>query len=515
MVHATRAALLLQFHKGADCAGSGARRCRVDMIRLLGTVLTLAVVAAGCGGRAADDATGATAAYFETIRDDPVMLGQFLDRMPLGGDLHHHMAGGVRPAALIRLAAADGLCLPAAQESVWILRAPPCTGDMRPVAAALNDDAFHREIERRWSMQNYLSDDASIDRDQANDYFFTTFEQSGLALRDFGRVLAAARTLAARQGVVYLETSTGYTPVPEARARLIASVGWNDDLAELRETILAHPDFGEIRDRTVDALSRELARSDQILGCSGERPDAGCDALVRFQQLFVRTVDPTSFFVRLLLAYEIAQASPIVVGINLAGPETHPVSLRDYELHMKMFGEMGVFYPEVGRTLHAGEMTDERASALGAERHIALAVAPAEGGGAAAQRIGHAVALSADPDPARLMAQMRQRGVAVEINLESNRQLLGVGPVGHPFLEFLSAGVPVALCTDDPGPMLSDLQQQFALAARNDEVSYPTLKTLALNSITYSFLSASDKQRLLDRLGERFREFEATPWVSG
>ena len=49
------------------------------------------------------------------------MLDQFLDRMPVGGDLHHHMSGGVRPAALIRLAAEDGLCLPTAQELVWIL----------------------------------------------------------------------------------------------------------------------------------------------------------------------------------------------------------------------------------------------------------------------------------------------------------------------------------------------------------------------------------------------------------
>ena len=58
--------------------------------------------------------------------------------------------------------------------------------------------------------------------------------------------------------------------------------------------------------------------------------------------------------------------------------------------------------------------------------------------------------------------------------------LLGVDPVAHPLVDYLAAGVPVVLATDDPGLMLSDLRQQFALAARNDAVSYPTLKALAM-----------------------------------
>ncbi len=469
----------------------------------------LTALAAGCGPEPASQAESATAAYFERIRHDPAKLAEFLDRMPLGGDLHHHASGGIRPAALIRMAASDSLCLPTDPEAIWILRAPPCGDDQRAVVEALQDAAFHREIERRWSMQDYLAGDASIDRIEANEYFFTTFGQSGLARRDFSRVLAAVRTLAAREGVIYLETSGGYSPAREARNDLTSSIRWNDDLAELRSTILAHPRFAEVRDSAVESLPRELDRSDRLLGCGGDDPDPGCDVFVRFQQILVRTVEPTVVFVRLLLAYEIAQASPLVVGINFAGPETHPVSVSDYALHMRMFGEIAAYYPDVKRTLHAGEMTDELAAALGAERHIALAVAPAETGGAAAHRIGHGVAVNADPDPARLMAEMQRRDVAVEINLESNRQLLGVGPLGHPLVDYLEAGVPVVLATDDPGPMYSDLQQQFALAALNDGVSYQTLKTLAMNSITYSFLPLADRQRLLDRLVDNFTAFEA------
>ena len=68
------------------------------------------------------------------------------------------------------------------------------------------------------------------------------------------------------------------------------------------------------------------------------------------------------------------------------------------------------------------------------------------------------------------------------------------------------------LATDDPGLMLSDLRQQFALAARNPSVSYPTLKTFAMNSIAFSFLPDVDRQRLLRGLEDDFAAFEATPW---
>ena len=73
---------------------------------------------------------------------------------------------------------------------------------------------------------------------------------------------------------------------------------------------------------------------------------------MRFQQTMVRTLEPTAVFVGLLLAYEIADASPLVVGINFVGPETHPIAVRDYDLHMRMLGELSAYYPDVKRSLH-------------------------------------------------------------------------------------------------------------------------------------------------------------------
>ena len=91
--------------------------------------------------------------------------------------------------------------------------------------------------------------------------------------------------------------------------------------------------------------------------------------------------DTVRLFVGLLLAYEIAHASPLVVGINFVGPETHPIAVRDNELHMRMLGELAAHYPDVKRSLHAGEMRDEVAVKLGAEQHTRRALASAEAGG--------------------------------------------------------------------------------------------------------------------------------------
>ena len=491
---------------------------RIRTLRASYGVLLLAVLAGGHlaaeVGRAqpADEREAATAAHFERIRDDPAALAEFLARMPVGADLHHHLSGGVRPTELIRMAAPDGLCLPVDASAVWSLLAPPCGRGRRPVGEALEDAAFHREIQRRWSMLDYLADDASIDRLKANDHFFALFEKLRGVQGRLAELLAAARSLAARGGVIYLETATGYVPDPAARNELNASLRWNDDLTVLRDTLRADPRFAEIRDATLEALPRELARSD---GCSGAAATIPIRVAACWSGFSRQRCAPSSrraVFAGLLLAYEIADASPLVVGINFAGPETHPVSVRDYDLHMRMFGALAPHYPDVKRSLHAGEMVIELASPLGAELHIRRALAPAEANGAGAHRLGHAVALQADPDPAGLLAEMKRRSVVVEISLESNRQLLGVGALDHPLVDYLAAGVPVMLATDDPGLMLSDLRRQFALAARNGAVTYTTLKALARNSIDHSFLPEADRRRLLRRLDGDFAAFEATPW---
>lgn len=166
-------------------------------------------------------------------------------------------------------------------------------------------------------------------------------------------------------------------------------------------------------------------------GCGTPQPQPGCAVTVRFLQQTVRTTSPAEVFAQLLHAFELANANPSVVGLNLVAPEDHPVALRF---------------------------------------HIRQAVKLA-----GASRIGHGVAVLYEDAPFQLLEEMRRRGVLVEICLTSNEVILNVANDNHPFLDYKRSGVPMALASDDEGVSRIDL-------------SYRDLKTLARNSLHYSFL---------------------------
>ena len=86
------------------------------------------------------------------------------------------------------------------------------------------------------------------------------------------------------------------------------------------------------------------------------------------------------------------------------------------------------------------------------------------------------------------MATMRQRQILVEICLTSNDVILGVKGARHPFVDYLKAGVPVTLATDDEGVSRIDLTNEYLRAAETYGLAYRDMKQLARNSLTYSFL---------------------------
>jgi hypothetical protein len=104
-------------------------------------------------------------------------------------------------------------------------------------------------------------------------------------------------------------------------------------------------------------------------------------------------------FTQLVYAFELAQASEEVVGINLVGPEDDPLALRDYSLHMQMLRWLRTRYPSVPIALHAGELTLDIAPPEQLSFHIREAVEIA-----GARRIGHGVAISFEQDAAQLLS---------------------------------------------------------------------------------------------------------------
>ena len=209
-------------------------------------------------------------------------------------------------------------------------------------------------------------------------------------------------------------------------------------------------------------------------------------------------------FAQLVYGFELARADRRVVGVNMVAPEDFPVARRDYSLHMRMVGWLTDLHGVVKTALHAGELTLGLVPPSDLRFHIREAVEVAK-----ARRIGHGVDLAYERDAMQLLADMKRRDVLVEICLTSNDVILGVRGSRHPLPEYMNAGVPVTLATDDEGVSRIDLTNEYVRAAETYGLGYRQLKQLSRNSLTYSFLagdslwrSASDAQPIAACAGQ-------------
>ncbi len=123
-----------------------------------------------------------------------------------------------------------------------------------------------------------------------------------------------------------------------------------------------------------------------------------------------------------------------------------------------------------------------------------------------ADRIGHGVNLITDPDTLLLM---RHNRFLVEVNLVSNLLLEYVSDYSeHPFPEYLSTVIPVALSTDDRGMWDSTMTDEFFVAVKEFNLSWAELKKLSRNSLSYGFMEEDVKADLLEDLEKDLTAFE-------
>src|SRR5260221_42785 len=116
-----------------------------------------------------------TARYFESVRNQPLLLHAFLQQMPKGGDLHNHLSGAVYAESYIKWAAQDGLCV---DSNALALTQPPCDpANGKPSAtAALQDPTLYGHLLDAFSMRQFHSGPES-----GHDHFFATFGKFGAA----------------------------------------------------------------------------------------------------------------------------------------------------------------------------------------------------------------------------------------------------------------------------------------------------------------------------------------------
>jgi adenosine deaminase len=417
------------------------------------------------------------AAAMQQAAAQPAQLRAFLQRMPKGGDLHNHGGGSVYAEVFMGWAERNGFCL---DTTDFTLSPPPCAaGTVSTQGLAQGDRALYARAIDALSMRNFVAGAAAA---SGHDQFFATFDRfDPIDAVHTADSLVASLEQAARDRVGYVEIMLN--PVQsEAASHLLDAAHWDaDDYAQ---------DLGRI-DAPLAALvtqaltqTRALQRTvRQRMRCGSAAASPGCQVTYRLLAYVMRTSAPASVFGQMAFSYALAQPqdSPFV-GVNIVAPEDDPVALRDYRTHMRMFAFLSARHPAVKLSLHAGELTLGLVPPAQLQFHIAAAV------DAGAARIGHGVDLAYEDDPEALLARMRRQQVAVEINLTSNDQILGIRGGAHPLHLYLEAGVPVVLSTDDEGVARSDMTHEYLRAVLEQQLDYPTLKQIARNGVSYGFL---------------------------
>jgi len=188
-------------------------------------------------------------------------------------------------------------------------------------------------------------------------------------------------------------------------------------------------------------------------------------------------------FTQLVLGFELASADPRFVGINLVQPEEWYVSRRDFALHMRMLQYLHTVYPKVHISLHAGELAQGMVTPEELSFHIRASVETAH-----AERIGHGADVMYEDQPNQLLRELAQREVMIEICLTSNATILGIEGKRHPLDDYIRAGVPVAIATDDEGVSRSDMTQEYLRGVLDQNLSYAQLKKMARTSLEYAFV---------------------------
>lgn len=122
-----------------------------------------------------------------------------------------------------------------------------------------------------------------------------------------------------------------------------------------------------------------------------------------------------------------------------------------------------------------------------------------------ADRIGHGLTLAHHP---QLAARFRDRGICLELCPSSNREVVGFHDPAYPTIprlpvyplrEFLTQGIPLTLCTDNPGISRTTVANEYLTAARMCQGGLSQWESLALmrQSFVHAFLPSADRETLL------------------
>lgn len=438
--------------------------------------------------------------YFESIKKDPEALREFLWKIPKGGDIHHHALGSVFAEDYLDLALDKGLFInPDSYQLYYDETDALSKEDEKAISInelLSNDPSEKENIIDHWSIRNHRENGRN-----GHHWFFSTFQKFEPAMiGNEPYFLSKLCEAAALENIQYLETMVAVPSILQRVAGLTGNKEWDPQTS--------------VKDHLSDWLNHlEIRGIDQWAEYNAEVMDHWIKSTethgvtLKFQTVGLRIIpEMPVIFAHLALAFKTALLTENLVGVNFVAPEDHSISLSYYKTHMAMFRFLRAQYPEVRLSLHAGELAEGKGNVQAKDLtfHIDQAITVAS-----AQRIGHGIDIHSEKRKEELLTIMRERKIAVELNLESNAVILETTAKTHPLKTYLQAGVPVCIASDDAGILRSDLTRQYEMLVEYyPEINYQELRELVANSIRYSFLDSNDKVKEMEKLEERFDEFE-------
>jgi adenosine deaminase len=443
-------------------------------------------------------------AHLQQIRNQRAELAAFFKSFPKGGDLHHHFDGSVYGETYLEIAIEKGFQINTKTLDARPGNAGKAEGDWVDIAAVSRTFAFAELRERllqRWSVRNFQPGFLTPEA-----HFFNAFMGFiPIMLADVRKGMLELRQRAIAEQVLYLESIFLPMQLPELPK---AHENFNAEMIKV----------GTLRDEAAafavfDAYSKVL--DFETLERYALQHNAYVDSLhqgidtvgfsMRYHNYVVRVFQPFQLFRDMYASFISADASPIIVGVNIVAPEDDPVTQRDYWLQMMMYKYFHRMYPNVKYAMHAGELSPGLVKPEEMSWHIREAIKVA-----GASRIGHGTDLPWEKNYREILEDMKNQNIPVEINLSSNAFLLGVEKDAHPFMLFKQAGVPIVLSTDDAGVLRGSLTEEYMLAVQwFPELQYEDLKEISRNGIRYGFMEAPLKAQLLEVLESRFEQFES------
>lgn len=447
-----------------------------------------------------------TAMLFEKLKADSCReqhLRSFVEEVPKT-DLHNHMTGSIPLNVYLNFAVKRKLffdretCLFHAEE-----------GQNRITAEALRDVSTHSEDYNKFR-KAMIAHGCSKDSPDGHDQFFKTFTtiESLTKFMPLYKQIKFVVKHEQNQNVKYLELMIELLPskpLPNTFADCFARSG--DDKSEalnlLSEWLESYVSEQIVKLDTCNAEVSSKLKIPSIV-------DSTSPIVVKYLLEIMRDLQDHIFFAYTAAAMALIKAYPHTVGLNVVGPEDMPFAKNHFHTQMKILKFLHEKFGQPNISLHAGELNSVLS---GSEKlhHIRDSIFIGQ-----AKRIGHGASLAHERVP-EVLELMKEKNIAVEICLTSNKKILGIDLQKHAIKFYRQWKIPISLSPDDATVNCSSLNDEIMIGIEEYDLNYYDLKKMALDGIRHSFLpekfvkgGKSPKLIQVQKMEAAFKEFEAS-----